>query len=92
MFSSDIQFRTGDLHSIVNLQGDRINPSQNITIGNHGWIGTKVICLKGTEVAHNSIIGAGTLLSGKFQTPNCALAGVPAKVIKEDVDWLRERI
>lgn len=35
MLSHDINIRTTDSHSIVNLKGDRINPSQNVNIGNH---------------------------------------------------------
>lgn len=47
LLSSDLHFRTGDSHSILNMHGERINESKDIVIDNHVWIGTKVTCLKG---------------------------------------------
>ncbi len=87
LFSSDIHFRTGDSHSVLNMEGRRINPSQDITLGDHVWVGTKVTCLKGAQVPDHCIIGACALVTGKFAQPHCALAGVPAKVVKQQVDW-----
>ncbi|MEE1035658.1 MAG: acyltransferase [Oscillospiraceae bacterium] len=87
LFSSDVHIRTGDSHSVLDLNGMRINPSENIVIGDHVWVGTKVTCLKGAAVPSRSIIGACALVTGKFTEENCALAGVPAKVVKRGVDW-----
>lgn len=92
MFSSGITLRTGDSHSIVDMYGKRINLSKNIDIGNHVWIGADVICLKGVSVSDNTIIGAKSLLTKSFQQKNTVIAGNPATVIKENVDWLRQRI
>ena len=92
MFSSDIHFRTGDSHSIVDLSGKRINESKDIVIGNHVWVGTKVTCLKGAVVPEHSIVGACSLVTGKHSVPNCVVAGVPAKIVKKDVDWSSARV
>lgn len=92
LFSSDIHIRTGDSHSVLNLEGTRINPSEDIVIGDHVWLGTKVTCLKGTEIPDHSIVGACALVTGKFAEPNCVLAGVPAKEVKREVDWSITRI
>lgn len=87
LFSGDVHFRTGDSHSVLDLQGRRINPSEDIALGDHVWVGTKVTCLKGARVASHSILAACALVTGKFDEPHCTLAGVPAKVVKRDVDW-----
>lgn len=92
MLSSDIHFRTGDSHSIVDLSAKRINPSEDIIIGNHVWIGAKVTCLKGVFIPNNSIVGTGALLTRKFDGENSIYAGTPAKLIKSNINWLRERI
>lgn len=92
LFSSDIHFRTGDSHSILNMQGCRINASENIEIGDHVWVGTKVTCLKGAKVPSHSIVGACALVTGKYEEPNCIIAGVPAKVVKKAIDWSIARI
>lgn len=87
LFSSAIQFRTGDSHSILDMEGRRINPSRDIVIGDHVWVGNGVVCLKGTRIASNCIIGTRALVSGQFRDENCAIAGVPAKVIRREVNW-----
>lgn len=92
MFSSEIDIRTGDSHSIVNGDGVRINPSKDVVIGDHVWIGTKVICLKGTQIGDNCIVGAGSILTGDHSASNCVLGGVPAAVLKTGVTWQGARI
>lgn len=87
LFSGDVHFRTGDSHSVLDKSGRRINPSEDISIGDHVWVGTRVTCLKGAKVASRSILAACALVTGKFEEPHCTLAGVPAKVVKRDVDW-----
>ena len=92
MLSSGIEIRTGDSHSIVNNEGDRINPSKEIVVGNHVWIGTRAMLLKGSRIADDCIVGAGSMVTGSFDEAGCALAGNPAKVLRKDVSWKRERI
>lgn len=92
LFSSDVQMRTGDSHSILDLEGKRFNASQDIVLGDHVWVGTQAFCTKGARVAPHSIIGARALVTRAFDEPNCALAGVPAKIVKREVDWSIRRI
>ncbi|MBR2930502.1 MAG: acyltransferase [Clostridia bacterium] len=92
LFSSDIHFRTGDSHSLLNLDGERINPSADIVIGDHVWIGTKVTCLKGVHVADNSVVAATTTLVKAYGEENAVIAGVPGRVVKTGVSWCKSRI
>ena len=92
MFASEIHFRTGDSHSIVDLQGRRFNFSKDIIIGRHVWIGYRVICLKGTKVPDNCVVGAASLLNKEYTSSNSIIAGHPARVVRSDINWLRERI
>jgi acetyltransferase-like isoleucine patch superfamily enzyme len=92
MFSKDIVFRTGDSHSIIDENGKRTNPSQDIIIGNHVWVGNNVIVTKGSIVGDNSIIGTGSIVTNVFKNANLIIAGSPAKIVKENINWLRERI
>ena len=91
LLSSELHFRTGDSHSIVNMEGERINPSKDIVIEDHVWVGTRVTCLKGVHVAKDTIIAATTTLCKEYNTPNVIIAGIPGKVIKTDVNWNIER-
>lgn len=92
MFSANITLRTGDSHSVTDLDGNRINPSKNIKIGNHVWVGNSVIMTKGAAVSDNSIVGTGSVVTKRFEDGNIAIAGNPAKAVKSAVSWDRKRL
>lgn len=92
MLSANIEIRTSDGHSIVDRGGIRINPSKDIRIGDHCWIGNTVIILKGVEIQPNSIVGAGSVVTEKFDEGGAVIAGNPAHIIKRNIGWKRERI
>lgn len=91
LFSSEIVFRTGDSHSILDMSGNRTNPSQDIQIGKHVWVGHRVLINKGVRIGENNIIGTGAIVTKSFSDTNTVIAGVPAKVVKTGVNWDGER-
>lgn len=93
MISSNVRVCTGDSHSLINQEGKRVNYSQNVTIGDHVWIGMRAVINKGVEITDNCIVGACSLLAGKlFIEKNTLIVGVPARVIKCGIGWRRERL
>ena len=91
-FSQNITFRTGDSHSILDLEGHRINPSDNIVVGNHVWISNSVTLLKGTQIGNNSIIATGSIItSGKYPS-NSILGGIGGRILKSGINWRTDRI
>lgn len=93
MFASNITIRTGDSHSVVDLNsGNRCNSSKSINISDHVWVGHSVIILKGSNIGQDSVIATGSVVSGITSEPNSIIGGNPAKVIKKGVSWKRERI
>lgn len=84
--------RTGDSHSILDMDGNRTNPSQDVTIGDHVWLATDVTVLKGTHIADNCIVAANSTLGKHYEEPNCIIGGMPAKVLKQNINWCGERI
>ncbi|MCC8145046.1 MAG: acyltransferase, partial [Bacteroidales bacterium] len=92
MLSMNIEFRTGDSHSILNNDtGERINFGKDIILGNHVWIGANCIILKGTTIGENSVIGTQSLVTKNIPN-NSIAAGIPAKIVKNNINWSRERI
>ena len=53
-----------------------------VVIGSNTWIGDNCIILAGTSIGEYSVIGAGSVVTGKIPEYTIA-AGVPARVIKK---------
>lgn len=90
MFSKDIQIRTSDSHSIVDLTGMRLNPAEDVVIGEHVWISLGVTLLKGSNIPGHSVVAADAVCTKAYQEEHCIIAGNPAKIIKHDIDWDRK--
>lgn len=79
----DVVIRSYDGHTIE--QPDyRI--SEPITIGKHVWIGQGATILKGVKIGDNAIIAAKALVT-KDVPANSIVGGVPAKILKECINW-----
>jgi acetyltransferase-like isoleucine patch superfamily enzyme len=93
MFAYDIDIRTGDSHSIIDsLTNERINFAKSINIGNHIWVASHVSILKGVNIADNSVIATRAVVTRSFNDNNILIGGIPAKKLKDNINWERERI
>ena len=92
MFSNNIIIRTSDSHPIYNsLTGERTNPAKNVVIEDHVWVAPKSTIMKGVTIGSGTIIGSDTLVTK--DVPSTVLAvGHPAKVVKENIKWTREKL
>lgn len=89
LVSWNVLFLDDDFHIINNLNGNRINPPSPIKIGNHVWIGCRSLILKGSEIPDNTIVAAGSTISKKYMESNCIIGGVPASILKRDIEWIQ---
>ena len=87
LFSDEIDIRTGDSRSITDLNGNRLNSSRDVCIGDKVWIGHGVTLLKGSRIPNKSIVGTGAVVTKEFDQDHVVIAGNPAKIVKENVDW-----
>ena len=85
--SADIHCRTTDSHTILNRNGERINFARDIIVGNHVWIGANVTLLKGAGIGNNCVVSYGSIVTRRIEEDNCVIAGIPAKVVKQGIDW-----
>jgi acetyltransferase-like isoleucine patch superfamily enzyme len=57
-----------------------------VVIGDHVWVGARSTILKSVTIGEGAVIAAGSLVTK--DAPPCALvAGMPARVIRENVWW-----
>ncbi|MEZ8474716.1 hypothetical protein AB6C60_12550 [Vibrio cyclitrophicus] len=82
-----------DTHSIVDKNTkERINPSGNIEIGDRVWLGRSVSIHKNAIICQGSVIGAGSHVFKGTYDEQCIYAGIPAVKIKNNIEWIIERI
>jgi len=79
----DVIIRDNDAHQLLNSDNEM---AKGICIGEHVWIGTRAIILKGVTIGDGAVVAAGAVVC-KDVPAKCLVAGVPAKVIREHVEW-----
>ena len=91
MLSSYVQVRTGDSHSILNLNKERLNKAESVYIGDHCWLGEGCKILKGVKLDKDIVVSTGAIVTESFKK-NVLLGGIPAKIIKEEITWDSKRL
>ncbi len=79
----DVVIRSYDGHTIVD---ENYKISKPIKIGNHVWIGQGASVLKGIQIGEGAIVAANAVVTKDVPAHN-AVAGNPAKVVKENILW-----
>lgn len=83
VIARDVIIRDYDGH---NIKIPDYKIAEEIHIGRNVWIGNRAMVLKGVHIGEGSIVAAGAIVT-KDVPPHCIVAGIPAKVIKENVEW-----
>ncbi|MDR7155453.1 acetyltransferase-like isoleucine patch superfamily enzyme [Sphingobium xenophagum] len=89
MFSNRVMIRTSDGHGIWdNKTGALLNAAADVFIDHHVWLGNSARVNKGTRIGMGAVLAQCAVASGDL-APECVHAGIPARVIKEDIHWTR---
>ena len=87
LMAHGVMIRDNDGHKLGDLDGKELSMGiEKTTVGNYCWLGQKSMILKGVTLHNNVIVAAGAVVT-KSVEPNNIVAGIPAKVIKENVNW-----
>jgi len=81
--SWNVSIMDDDLHKIL---PEKPESDRGIIIGDHVWIGSDVKILKNVKIGSGSVIAANSLVNSDIPE-NCLAAGIPARVIKTNVNW-----
>lgn len=80
MLAAECVISDSDWHGLYN----RTRPfrcTRPVTLGDNVWLGLRTIVCKGVTIGDNSVIGAGSVVTGDIPA-NVVAAGNPARVIK----------
>jgi serine acetyltransferase/coenzyme F420-reducing hydrogenase beta subunit len=79
----NVIIRDYDAHQMLNTDHEI---AKDICIGEHVWIGTRAVILKGVTIGDGAVVAAGAVVTRDVPA-RCLVAGVPAKVVRENVAW-----
>lgn len=83
---ADTTIYNTDYHPIYDFDGNIINQDRDVIIEDNVWVGRRTVILKGVTLGNGCILGFGSVVSRSIP-PHCIAAGMPAKVVKENVVW-----
>jgi len=83
VIAQNVTIRDSDNHQILDA---RHVPSKPIVIGDHVWICTNATILKGVTIGNGAIVAAGAVVT-KDVPPRTMVGGVPATIIRKNVEW-----
>lgn len=86
LFGWNIELNTTDGHTMI-YKGIEKNTSGNIILGNHVWVCSDVVISKNVTIADNCVIGRQSLVTKSQEKPSTLIVGIPAKVIKSNINW-----
>lgn len=90
MFSNNVLVRTNDSHYIYDsVTGGRTNLPGDVHIGNHVWLAAYTTVMKGVTIGDGVVVGYRSVVT-KNIPPSSIAVGIPAKVIRERIEWSRE--
>ena len=81
--SERVVIRDSNVHKLLD---EGYSVSAPIEIGDHVWIGMNATILPGVTIGDGAVIAAGAVVSQDVP-PKALAAGVPARVIRENVEW-----
>ncbi|MGL4885817.1 MAG: acyltransferase [Aeromonas veronii] len=93
MLSSTILFRACDGHTMFDVAtGEVLNRTKPIVLGDHIWVGSEVVFLKGAEIPNNCIVGTRSIVTKRYTEEFTAITGSPASVVRRGINWDRATV
>lgn len=94
LWAANVYVATDDMHRLEDVAtGARVNSfGAHIRLGEHVWLGRDVTVTGHVEIGDGAVVGARSLVRGMKVAARTAVAGTPARVIREGVTWRAEDI
>lgn len=87
MFAAGIVIYNTTTHAVIDLNSNKVRLGKTLEIGNRVWVATDVKIGRNVKIPNNCIVSWGSVVNGKFEQEHTVIAGNPAKIVKENIDW-----
>jgi acetyltransferase-like isoleucine patch superfamily enzyme len=89
LWAADVYVATDDMHRLEDRStGERLNPyGAHIRLGRHVWLCRDAVVTGHAEVGEGAVVGQRSLVRGQKVAAHTAVAGAPARVVREDIAW-----
>lgn len=87
MFSYEISVRSENGHTLLK-NGLPAVGRKDVILADHVWVGQRALLFSGTRIGTGSVVGAASFVNKSFGD-HVTIAGSPAKVLTEHIDWER---
>ena len=92
MLGAGAQIRLGDGHTLYDARdGTVLNKGHHVVLEANVWLAQDALILKDVVIGAGSVIGARSVVTRDIPA-GCVAAGIPARVVRRDVNWHREKI
>ncbi len=92
LWAADVYVATDDMHRLEDRRTRaRLNPfGAHIRIGRHVWLCKDAVVTGHVEIGDGAVVGLRAMVRGQKVPAHCVVAGVPARVVRDDVHWTYE--
>lgn len=92
LWASGVYIATDDMHRLEDLEtGERLNPyGARIRLGEHVWLCRDAVVSGHADIGDGCVVGLRSVVRGQKVPSHTAVAGTPARVIREGITWRGE--
>lgn len=92
LFAQRVVLQSNDAHPIYDLASGKVvnrnfNVPAKVVLKDYVWIGVNATVFGDSEIGSHSVVGANSMVKQKIVPAHCVVAGIPAKIIHENITW-----
>lgn len=94
LWAANVYVATDDMHRLADRStGARLNPfGAHIRLGRHVWLCRDAVVTGHVDVGDGAVVAMRAVVRGQKVPPHAVVAGVPARILRTDVEWSHDDV